>query len=109
MIVHAMETSTQLGGVAVIKDGQVLATESSLRQKSHSEVLNRFVQNCLTKANLKLTDIDAFAVGQGPGSFTGIRVAANAGKSFSYVYSKPLVTIDSLVLLAAAVKSELPV
>jgi N6-L-threonylcarbamoyladenine synthase/tRNA threonylcarbamoyladenosine biosynthesis protein TsaB len=109
MIVLAMETSTQLGGVALIKDGQVIAAESSLRQKSHSEVLNRFVQNCLEKTNLKLSDIDAFAVGQGPGSFTGIRVAANVGKSFSYVYNKPLITIDSLVLLAAAVKSDLPV
>lgn len=109
MIVLAMETSTQLGGVAVIKDGQVLAMESSLRQKSHSEVLNRFIHNCLDKSNIKLEEVDVFAVGQGPGSFTGIRVAANAGKSFSYIYNKPLVTIDSLVLLAAAVKTQLPV
>lgn len=109
MIVLAMETSTQLGGVAVIKDGQVLAMESSLRQKSHSEVLHRFVQNCLDKSQLKLEDIDVFAVGQGPGSFTGIRVAANAGKGFSYVYNKPLVTLDSLILMAAAVKTKLPV
>ncbi|WP_413289372.1 tRNA (adenosine(37)-N6)-threonylcarbamoyltransferase complex dimerization subunit type 1 TsaB [Bdellovibrio sp. HCB337] len=109
MIVLAMETSTQLGGVAVVKDGQILAMESSLRQKSHSEALNRFVENCLDKAQLKLTDIDVFAVGQGPGSFTGIRVAANAGKTFSYVYNKPLVTIDSLMLLAAPVKASTPV
>ncbi len=109
MIILAMETSTQLGGVALIKNGQVIAAECSLRQKSHSEVLNKFVQNCLEKTNLKLTDIDAFAVGQGPGSFTGIRVAASAGKSFSYVYNKPLVAIDSLVLLAASVESKLPV
>lgn len=109
MIVLAMETSTQLGGVAVIKDGQVLAMESSLRQKSHSEVLNRFVQNCLDKSELKLDDVDVFAVGQGPGSFTGIRVAANAGKGFSYIYNKPLVTLDSLILMAAAVKTKLPV
>jgi tRNA threonylcarbamoyladenosine biosynthesis protein TsaB len=109
MIVLAMETSTQLGGVSVIKDGQVLATESSLRQKSHSEAINGFIHNCLEKSHLKLSDIDVFAVGQGPGSFTGIRVAANIGKSFSYVYNKPLVTIDSLVLLAATVKTDLPV
>lgn len=109
MIVLAMETSTQLGGVALIRDGKVIAKESSLRQRSHSEVLNRFVQNCLGKANISLEDVDAFAVGQGPGSFTGIRVAANIGKSFSYIYNKPLITLDSLFLLAAAVKSELPV
>lgn len=109
MIVLAMETSTQLGGVSVVKDGQILAMESSLRQKSHSEALNRFVENSLEKAQIKLEDVDVFAVGQGPGSFTGIRVAANAGKTFSYVYNKPLVTIDSLMLLAAPVQTSMPV
>jgi tRNA threonylcarbamoyladenosine biosynthesis protein TsaB len=110
MIVLALETSTQLGGVAVIKDGQILAVESSLRQKSHSEVLNKFVESCLESTGLKLSDMDVFAVGQGPGSFTGIRVAANVGKTFAYAYNKPLVTIDSLILLAApALDQALPV
>ncbi|MBC7371505.1 MAG: tRNA (adenosine(37)-N6)-threonylcarbamoyltransferase complex dimerization subunit type 1 TsaB [Bdellovibrionaceae bacterium] len=110
MIVLAMDTSTLLGGVAVIKDGQVLSVESSLRQKSHTEIISPFVESCLASAGFKLSDIDIFAVGQGPGSFTGIRVAANAGKSFAYAYGKPMVTIDSLVLLASAVhESKLPV
>lgn len=100
MKILAMETSTHLGGVAVVIDGHVVADEFSLRQKSHTEIISPFVDECLKKANLKLEDIDAFAVGQGPGSFTGIRVAANAGKTFSYSFNKPLVTIDSLVLLA---------
>lgn len=100
MKILAMETSTQIGGVAVIVDGKVVAEEISLRQKSHSEIISPFVDECLKRSNLKLEDIDAFAVGQGPGSFTGIRVAANAGKTFSYSFNKPLVTLDSLVLLA---------
>jgi tRNA threonylcarbamoyladenosine biosynthesis protein TsaB len=109
MIVLALETSTQLGGVAIVEDGQVLASESSLRQKGHTEILHPFIETCLAKASKKLTDIDVFAVGQGPGSFTGIRVAANAGKAFAYSYGKPLVTVDSLTLLATPVKSKLPV
>lgn len=100
MKILAMETSTTLGGVAVIVDGKVVAEESSLRQKSHSENISPFIEYCLQKAHLQLDEIDVFAVGQGPGSFTGIRVAANAGKTFSYSFNKPLVTIDSLVLLA---------
>lgn len=100
MKILALETSTQVGGVAVVIDGKVVAEEISLRQKSHSEIISPFVDSCLKKSNLKLEDIDAFAVGQGPGSFTGIRVAANAGKTFSYSFNKPLVTIDSLMLLA---------
>jgi N6-L-threonylcarbamoyladenine synthase/tRNA threonylcarbamoyladenosine biosynthesis protein TsaB len=110
MKILALETSTHLAGVAVIQDGKVVAEESSLRQRSHSEVLNVFIDNCLKKSNLTLNDIDVFAVGQGPGSFTGLRVAGNAAKTLGYCYNKPLVTIDSLMLLAAmAPKSSRPV
>jgi tRNA threonylcarbamoyladenosine biosynthesis protein TsaB len=100
MKVLALETSTTTGSVALIIDGQVAAEKFSLRQRSHSEIINPFVDECLRQCQLKLEDIDAFAVGQGPGSFTGIRVAANAGKSFSYCYNKPLIAVDSLTLLA---------
>jgi N6-L-threonylcarbamoyladenine synthase/tRNA threonylcarbamoyladenosine biosynthesis protein TsaB len=104
MNILAMETSTQLGGVAVIVNGAVVAEISSLRQKSHSENISPFIAECLRESKLKLGDIDAFAVGQGPGSFTGIRVAANAGKSFSYSFNKPLIALDSLTLLAEQVR-----
>ncbi len=100
MKILALETSTLLGSVAVIVDGQVVAQESSMRQNSHSEIINIFVDKCLKAAGLSLSEIDLFATGQGPGSFTGIRVAANAAKSFAFAFNKPLVSIDTLSLLA---------
>lgn len=104
MKILALETSTLLGGVAVIENGKVLAHEECMRQKSHSEKINNFVDLCLQKSNLQLTDIDYLATGQGPGSFTGIRVAANAAKTYAYSFDKPLVTADSLENLAAQVE-----
>lgn len=103
MKILALETSTLLGGVAVIENGKILAQEQCMRQKSHSEKINNFVENCLRESNLSLTDIDYFATGQGPGSFTGIRVAANAAKTYAYSFDKPLVSADSLENLAAQV------
>ncbi|MFS4458819.1 tRNA (adenosine(37)-N6)-threonylcarbamoyltransferase complex dimerization subunit type 1 TsaB [Bdellovibrio sp. HCB2-146] len=100
MKVLAMETSTLLGSVALVIDGKLVAEEISFRQKSHTEIINVFVDNCLQKAGLTLSDIDVFAIGQGPGSFTGIRVAANAGKTYAYSFEKPLVAVDTLTLLA---------
>lgn len=100
MKILALESSTLLGGIAVIDDGKIIFEKSTMRQKSHSEVLNLFVQNALEETGLKLEDFDAFAVGQGPGSFTGIRVAANIGKTYSFIYKKPIVTVDSLANLA---------
>ena len=100
MKILALETSTLLGGAAIVVDGSVVAEASSMRDRSHSEVLNEFVEECLKKAGLQLSDIDIFATGQGPGSFTGIRVAANVAKSYAYSFQKPMVTIDTLSLLA---------
>ena len=101
----ALETSTLLASVTVIVDGRVVAEESSMRQNSHSEIISTYSDSCLKKAGLQLGEIDVFAVGQGPGSFTGVRVAANAGKTFAYSFNKPLVTVDSLTLLAQAART----
>lgn len=100
MIVLSCETSTLLGSVAVLENGQVLATEESMRQGSHSDVLNVFIERALTKANKKLSDIDLFVSGIGPGSFTGIRVSVNTIKSLAYCFNKPVLGINSLHSLA---------
>jgi tRNA threonylcarbamoyladenosine biosynthesis protein TsaB len=104
MKILSMETSTLQGSVSLVIDGKIIAEEVSFRQKSHTEIITVFVDSVLNKANLKLSDIDVFAVGQGPGSFTGIRVAANAAKTYAYSFGKPMVTIDSLTLLADPAK-----
>ncbi len=100
MIILACETSTLLGSVAVLKNQVVLAYKDSLRQGSHSDVLNVFVQAALEEAKLELSDVDLFATGIGPGSFTGIRISLNTIKTFSYCYNKPCIGIDSLINMA---------
>lgn len=100
MKILALETSTLLGSAAVVIDGRLVAEESSFRDRSHSESLNEFVEGVLKKSHLQLSDIDVFATGQGPGSFTGIRVAANAAKTYAYSFQKPMVAVDTLTSLA---------
>ncbi len=99
MNVLALESSTSVASVAICRQGQVLVTESSASQRTHSEFLNPAIERCLMKANLQLEDIDLFACGVGPGSFTGIRVAISIAKSFALTFQKPLVAMDSLTLL----------
>lgn len=100
MVVLSLESSTLYGGVALLNNDRIVAKEFTLRQKSHSEVMNLFLENVLTSANTSLSQIDLIACGQGPGSFTGIRVAANIAKTISYVYSKPIFTIDTMLNIA---------
>lgn len=96
----AFESSTKLGSVAIIKNGICTHYKESDVQKSHSENLNQFAFELLNEAKLELHDIDCFAAGIGPGSFTGIRVSVNAIKTFGYAYLKPVIGIDSLMCLA---------
>ena len=100
MIVLACETSTLLGSVAVIENGLVLATEESLRQGSHSDVLNTFIEKTLQKSGKKLTDIDLFVSSVGPGSFTGIRISVNTVKTLAFCHNKPVLGLSSLQVLA---------
>jgi tRNA threonylcarbamoyl adenosine modification protein YeaZ len=100
MIILACETSTLLGSVAVIENGKILSFEKSMRQGSHSDVLNITIEKSLASANRTLADIDIFATGIGPGSFTGLRISLNTIKTFAYCLQKPVIGIDSLYNLA---------
>ena len=102
MKILALETSTLMGSAALVIDGKVIAEKSSRKQKSHSEVLNSFVDEVLQTGGLELSEIDCFAVGKGPGSFTGIRIAGNVGKTLAYSYKKPIVSVDTLTILASS-------
>ena len=100
MIFLCCESSTLLGSVAVFKDDQLLAFRESLRQGSHSDIINVYVQEVLHEAGLKLSDVDLFASGIGPGSFTGIRISLNTIKTFAYCFDKKVLGINSLENLA---------
>jgi len=100
MKILAFESSTRLGGVALLEDENCVHHRESESQKSHSEVLHQFTFEILEAAKTRLDEISCFAVGIGPGSFTGIRVSLNTAKTFSYALNRPLVAIDSLRNLA---------
>jgi tRNA threonylcarbamoyl adenosine modification protein YeaZ len=96
------DTSTPHGSVAIFDGHGKLLTERSWDlQESHSEIIITEIDLVLKATGLQLKDIHQFACGTGPGSFTGIRVAVNAIKTLAYVFQKPVITIDSLALLAA--------
>jgi tRNA threonylcarbamoyladenosine biosynthesis protein TsaB len=100
MIILSCDTSTLLGSVAIHKDGQLLVEKSLMRQGSHSDALNLLIKDCLDEAKLTLNNINVFATGLGPGSFTGIRISFNTMKTFASTFAKPMAGIDSLKSLA---------
>lgn len=100
MRILAIDTSTMLGGIAIM-DEQKLIAEARLNVKStHSERLMPEIEHCLKQSGLQINDIDAFAVAIGPGSFTGLRIGLSTVKGFSYATCKPIISIPTLEALA---------
>ncbi|MBI5212585.1 MAG: tRNA (adenosine(37)-N6)-threonylcarbamoyltransferase complex dimerization subunit type 1 TsaB [Nitrospirae bacterium] len=96
----AIETSTMLGGVAIM-DGDALIAESRLNVKvTHSERLMAEIDKTLAQSGLQIDDIDVFAVAIGPGSFTGLRVGLSTVKGLVYATGKRLVSVPTLEAFA---------
>ncbi len=101
MKILAIETSTLLGGVALIDDAARLIVEITLNVSStHSEQLMSVIAHAIEKASLELQDIDVFAVSIGPGSFTGLRIGVSTVKGLSFATGRPIVAVPTLEALA---------
>lgn len=98
-----IDTSTPAGSVALSR-GEELVGEVLLNLRStHSDRLLPAVQGLLQDAELQLSQVDAFAVVLGPGSFTGLRVGVATVKGLALATAKPVVGVSSLQTLAVQV------
>jgi tRNA threonylcarbamoyladenosine biosynthesis protein TsaB len=103
MLFLAVDTSGKNGSLALVRASQAgfeTLELIPLAGRMYSAQLIPVLQEALTRQNLKKTDIDAFAVASGPGSFTGLRVGLSTVKALSEVLHKPIAAVS--VLEAAA-------
>ncbi|WP_125705269.1 tRNA (adenosine(37)-N6)-threonylcarbamoyltransferase complex dimerization subunit type 1 TsaB [Lacticaseibacillus daqingensis] len=103
MKVLALDTSNQAMSVAVMVDGQLMAEELLNRKKTHSEQLLPTISRLLQANALAPSDLDRVAVADGPGSYTGIRIAVTTAKTLAATLNLELVGVSSLAVLAANV------
>ena len=101
MKILAIETSTMLGGVAVMDDVKGLLVEVRASVKTgHSGKLMPEIDDALKRASLGIGDIDALCVTTGPGSFTGLRIGLSTVKGLAYSTGLPVVAVPTLEALA---------
>jgi tRNA threonylcarbamoyladenosine biosynthesis protein TsaB len=102
-----IETSTKNCSVALAKDGEaVVCKEIAEMGYSHAEKLHVFIEEILSEANLQFSDLNAIAVSQGPGSYTGLRIGVSAAKGLCYALDIPLIAVDTLEVLASQISIE---
>ena len=97
-----LDTSTTVGSVALCRGERLLAEIVVDSLASHSDKLLLHVQQILAEQQCALAEIAAFAVIDGPGSFTGLRVGVAAAKGLARACHRPLFGVSSLHTLAGA-------
>lgn len=101
-ILH-VETSTKVCSVALSQDGALIFDKADLDGPSHSVSCGVFVDEALSFANSHAIPVDAVAVSQGPGSYTGLRIGVSMAKGVCYGYRVPLLAVSTLQLLCVPV------
>jgi tRNA threonylcarbamoyladenosine biosynthesis protein TsaB len=105
MYILNIETATKNCSVSLAKEGKTLLYKEIAEQGySHAEKLHVFIEELLQEAGVAFLDLKAVAVSKGPGSYTGLRIGVSAAKGFFYALEIPLISIDTLQLLAEQVQ-----
>ena len=109
MTILCIETSTNCCSAAITINGEAQAIRANLTGANHASELPVFVEELMSEARAKHWNIDAVALSQGPGSYTGLRIGASLAKGLCYGLNIPLIPVDTLqILCAAAVTEHIP-
>lgn len=103
MKILGIDTSANVASAAICEVGEnprVIASGSINTKLTHSQTLMPFIESLLCNSKTELSDIDAFAVSVGPGSFTGLRIGVSAIKGMAYGLNKPCKAVSTLLGLA---------
>lgn len=100
MNILGVESSSVSAGAAVLKNGVLAAEIFTNNGLTHSQTLMPMISEAIAMAGLDISDIDLFAVSQGPGSYTGLRIGIGLVKGLAYGAGKKALGISSLRALA---------
>ena len=97
----ALDTSNEAMSVAVLDNDKLLAQTTINRKRTHSEQLLPAIDDLVAASGPQPEDLDKIIVADGPGSYTGIRIAVTTGKTLAYTLNIALAGVSSLAVLAA--------
>lgn len=100
MKILALDSTADVGSVAICEDNRLIAEITVNTGNTHSETLLPSVEAALKLSGLSINDIDLFACSTGPGSFTGVRIGVATIKGIAYGKKKPCVSVSTLDALA---------
>lgn len=105
-IILNIDTAVSSASVCLARDAQSLHFAYNDKQQDHASWLHVAIQKLIADEGMMIKDIEAIAVTIGPGSYTGLRVGLSTAKGLSFAMNIPLITINTLEMMATAVIDE---
>ena len=95
-LILCIETGTDICSVGIARDGELISLRESDEGRDHARKVGVFVDELLREMDIAPDELDAVAVGKGPGSYTGLRIGVSFAKGLCYGIGKPLLAVGSL-------------
>jgi tRNA threonylcarbamoyladenosine biosynthesis protein TsaB len=96
-MVICIETATNLCSVALCDSDGIITLKESNESRSHASMLTVLIDEALKENGLKAQELEAVAVGKGPGSYTGLRIGVSVAKGIAFAASVPLIAVETTV------------
>ncbi len=106
MLILAIDSSTDILGLALMESGQLKGEYNLSLKRQHSEKLLPLMEQIFELLDIKAEDLDGVAVAVGPGSFTGLRIGITTAKMLGRIFSIPVKGISTLEIMAAGAEGD---
>ena len=106
MIILSLDSTSVTASVAISENGVVLAENFINNGLTHSQTLMPLVEKTLIDSNKNIKDVDLFAITNGPGSFTGVRIGIASVKGMADAMNKKCIAVSTLEAIAEPLKNE---
>lgn len=103
MLLLNIDTAIDNGSFCISSNNEVVAFEVNTNRNEQAGWLHQAIHTSFRQNNLDLRQLDAVAVSNGPGSYTGLRIGLATAKGFCYALNKPLICLNTLEIIANAV------
>ena len=105
-IILSIETATPKCSCALLRNGEVIINKESHEGQSHSTLLGTYVHDIMGLVRQNNFKLDAIAISNGPGSYTGLRIGVSEAKGLSYGLDIPMIAIPTLYIMASIMKDK---
>lgn len=106
MKILSVDSSSVTASVAITENGKILSEKFINNGLTHSQTLMPMVEDVINESGVSVKDIDLFAITNGPGSFTGVRIGIASVKGMADALSKKCLAVSTLEAIAEPLKNQ---